>query len=139
MQSWLFGILSDSKVVGAKALHALVSNMTAVDGMTILSEWTEVRAPPSISSTANFAKISKNSAAASLPPGAKFNQVVAFANLPNLLGGVDLLAYYKAIWLSCEKRSLLTDLELIKLLGQGGFGRCDHCGISRVMYFKPAP
>jgi hypothetical protein len=130
LQAWLMNAIGESK-----ALHDLVALMGAIDGMTILSSWTEVG--HSLKKENNFGKINKDRAALSLGLDAdelKKIKMVAWHKLTRALNG-DIgatkenapLAYYKAILVSCEKRSLLTDMKLVKVIGEGGFGGCGLC------------
>ena len=133
LQAWLMNAIGESK-----ALHDLVALMGDIDGMTILSSWTEVGPGPK---GPNFGKINRDRAALSLGLGKdeikKKIKMGAWPKLSFALNGDSgetkenaLLAYYKAILMSCEKRSLLTDVELVKVVGEGGFGRCGPCELN---------
>ena len=133
LKDWLMNSIGESK-----ALHDLVALMGAIDGMTILSSWTEVGPGPK---GPNFGKISRDRAALSLGLDAdeikKKIKSAACIKLSFALNGDSgetefnaRLAYYKAILMSCEKRSVLTDFDLVRVIGEGGFARCGPCELN---------
>ena len=103
----------------SKALHELVGLMGVVDGMTVLASWVVVGSETT--GVANHGKISKQAVSETLPSNAKF-KMAALTMLMQYLG-LERMQYYKAIFFSCEKRSLLNDLDHVKFLGKGSFGR----------------
>lgn len=116
LQSWLRGVINDGKAT--PSLQELVDLMGDVDGMTVLHSWVVIGFISS--GEVNHGKIAKQGVVQTLP-NAKF-KIAALVMLAGYLG-LERLQYYKAILMSCEKRSLLTDLDHVKLVGQGAFGR----------------
>ena len=127
LQAWLRGAMAEGKET-SKGLHELVNLMDDVDGMTVLASWVVVGL---LKGEANHGKISKEAVSETLPPNAKY-KMAALTTLMQYLGR-ERMQYYKAILLSCEKRSLLNDLDHVKLVGQGAFGRfaTPRCAILR--------
>ena len=118
LQAWLRDAMAEANET-SKALHELVDLMGNVDGMTVLALWATVGFLEG--GEANHGKLSKPAVSETLPPNAKF-KMAALAKLAQYLG-LERMQYYKAILLSCEKRSLLNDLDHVKFVGHGAFGR----------------
>ena len=116
LQAWLRIAMADGKATSST--EDLVNSMGDVNGMIVLDSWVVV----SFLSTGdpNHGKLSKEAVSETLP-----NTNVKMAALSELARylGLERMQYYKAILLSCEKRSLLTDLDHIKFIGRGTFGR----------------
>ena len=100
LQTWLRNTTENNRA--PQALHGLIDLMVHIDGMTILNSWIEVGFRSN--GEANHGKFAKKLVAATLPPNAKF-KMAALASLGTVIG-LGRLTYYKAILMSCEKRSV---------------------------------
>lgn len=125
LKAW---ILAKIGARGGKYFRALVAAMDTVDGVTILSTWVQTSGPSNASGPI-FGKMCRNEInnyfKKQFPEGVKFAAITELAKVLGLVDGG--LSYYKAIFQSCEKRSLLTDYEWKHMCGEGGFGRAHLC------------
>jgi len=131
LQAWLIEKAGDNN---KGSLKTMLDAMGDVDGLSILADWVSVGFD---GTKPNCGKLVTGRVKEHLGIEAKPATVTKLGSLlgqhplgkmvlPNILkpGG---LSFYKALLLSCEKRSLLTDYVWVRMLGVGAFGRAHLC------------
>ena len=134
LQEWLRARASESSSM--KSLQALIDLMEDVEGLTILDEWVDIGFHGA--GTPQVGKLNVGRVKHTVKR--EFKPVAVTGGLSMLLGVVHQgkqvmagvhaagsLSFYKALLLSCEKRSLLTDYAWVKMVGEGAFGRAHLC------------
>ena len=131
LQAYLYEKLDVKK----GSLKYLVDAMGEVDGLMVLSSWVKVGFDSK--GNPNFGKLECGCVNEQCQIAVKKATIVELGVLLGVLNkgqrsrtGVQRmggLSYHIAILHSCESRSLLTDYDWVKMVGEGAFGRAHLC------------